>query len=83
MPIPKLSTEILNAAVEGLEAQKRKIEANIAEIRQMLRGNTKPVTVATAAVAPKPAKRTMSAAGRAAIAEAQRKRWAARKKAAK
>jgi hypothetical protein len=88
MPTQKLTTEILNAAIEGLEAQKSRIEANISEIRQMLRGSTKPAAATPAASpaassAAKSSKRTMSAAGRAAIAAAQRKRWAAKKKAAK
>jgi cell division septum initiation protein DivIVA len=76
----KLKPEIIIAAIEGFQAQKTKLAAQIAELRQMLSGGP----VATAAT-PEPAKRKrrkMSAAGRRAIAEAQRKRWAASKKAA-
>jgi hypothetical protein len=80
MPTPKLTTEIVNAAILGMEAQKEKLDAKIAELRNWLTGGpTEP------AAAPEPAKRKrrkMSAAGRKAIAEAQRKRWAASKKAA-
>jgi hypothetical protein len=77
MPTPRLTVEILNAAIEGFESQKRRIDEQIAEIRQMLDGNR-----AEPARASKPQtrrRRKMSAAGRKAIAEAQRKRWAASK----
>ncbi len=75
----KLSNNIITAAIEGFESQKAQIDAQIAELRQMLSGPS-----AKTAVAPEPAKRKrrkMSAAGRARIAEAQRKRWAASRKA--
>ncbi len=74
----KLTHEIITAAIEGFESQKAQIDAQIAELRQMLSG--RPAETATA---PKPARRKrrkMSAAGRARIAEAQRKRWAESKK---
>jgi hypothetical protein len=77
MPTPQLTVEMLNAAIEGFESQKRRIDEQIAEIRQMLNGNS-----AEPASASKPQthrRRKMSAAGRKAIAEAQRKRWAASK----
>jgi hypothetical protein len=74
-PMPtKLANEIITAAIEGFESQKAQIDAQIAELRQMLTGRP-----AETAAAPEPAKRKrrkMSAAGRARIAEAQRKRWA-------
>ena len=75
----KLTNEIITAAIEGFESQKAQIDAQIAELRQMLSGPS-----AETAATPRPAKRKrrkMSAAGRARIAEAQRKRWAASKKA--
>jgi len=77
----KLTPEIITAAIAGFETQKTKIDAQIAELRSLLAGGS----AATAATKPEPAKpkrRKMSAAGRKAIAEAQRKRWAASKKAA-
>ena len=80
MPKQKLTAEIIAAAIGGYEFQKTRIDARIAELRAMLSG---PAT--EAAAAPQPSKhkqRKMSAAGRKAIAEAQRKRWAASKKAA-
>jgi hypothetical protein len=79
MPTPKLTTEILTAAILGMEAQKEKLDAKIAELRSLLTGGS----AETPAAAQEPAKRKrrkMSAAGRKAIAEAQRKRWAESKK---
>ena len=79
MPTTKLTAEIVNAAIVGMEAQKEKLDAKIAELRAIL----SPGPAETAAT-PEPAKRKrrkISAAGRKAIAEAQRKRWAASKKA--
>jgi len=74
MPTPKLTAQILTAAIEGFEAQKRRIDGQIAELRQMLDGGrTEPVTTPKV---PK-RKRKMSAAGRKAISEATKKRWAA------
>lgn len=73
--MPQLSTQIIEAAIDGFEAQKQRIDAQIAELRAML-------SPGASVSAPKPAvrkKRGMSAAGRKAIAEAQRKRWAAAK----
>lgn len=74
MPMPKLSAEILNAAIDGFEAQKQRIDAQIAEIRQMLDGGR----AATAATRGGPVgrRRKMSAAARKRISDAQRKRWA-------
>jgi hypothetical protein len=69
----KLTAEMLNAAIEGFEAQKRRIDVQIAEIRKMLKdARTEPV----AASAPSHRKRTLSAAARKRIGAAQRKRWA-------
>lgn len=74
----KLTTEILTAAIDGLEIQKKRIDAQIAEIRQMLDGGSKPA--ATPSASPSRKRRKISKAGRAAIAAAQRKRWAEAKK---
>ena len=69
----KLTPEIINAAIEGFEAQKQRIDQEISELRAMLNG-----AQPTAAAAPqRGTRRKMSAAGRKRIAEAQRKRWAA------
>ena len=75
MPTSKHNKEILTAALSGFAEQKRRIDVQIAELRGLLTGGqTEPAT--------EPAgrkRRKMSAAGRKAIAEAQRKRWAATK----
>jgi hypothetical protein len=71
---PRLTPEIIIAAIDGFEAQKRRIDAQISELRAMQSGE---FTENAALVAPTRRKRgRMSAAGRARIAEAQRKRWA-------
>jgi hypothetical protein len=76
----KLTHEIITAAIEGFEAQKTRIDAQIAELRAVLTGgSTEP---AATPEPPKRKRRKMSAAGRKAIVEAQRKRWAGSKKAA-
>ena len=77
MPTPKFTKEIVVAAILGFEEQKRSIDARIAELRAFLSGDP-------AEVAPKPeptknARRKISVAGRKAMAEAQRKRWATAK----
>ncbi len=73
MPTPKLTTEIVAAAIDGYEFQKTRIDTKIAELRAMLSGGPAPPVT----LEPKRRKRRkMSGAGRARIAEAQRKRWA-------
>ena len=80
MPTPKLTNEIITAAILGFEEQKRLIDAQIAELRALQTGES--TTTAPTEEAPQQTRRKMSAAGRRAIAEAQRKRWAASKAAA-
>ena len=70
----KLKTEIIVAAIIGFEEQKKRLNAQIAELRQVLNPS------ATDGSAPAPGRRRMSAAARARIAAAQRKRWAAARK---
>ena len=77
MPTPKLTNEVVVAAILGFEEQKRRIDAQIADLRQMLTEG--PTTPMAASEAPRRGRPKMSAAGRKAIAEAQRKRWAASK----
>ena len=122
---PKLTSEIITAAIEGFEAQKARIDAQIADLRALLSGgSTKPAAPHTTdstpqkkrrkfspdairrmkeaqqrrwakvrgeseapasvtGLAPVKAKRELSAAGRAAIVAALKKRWAEKKAAAK
>jgi hypothetical protein len=65
------------AAILGFEEQKRSIDAQIAELRVFLSGE--PAEPAPTPVLTKHPRRKISAAGRKAMAEAQRKRWAAAK----
>ena len=83
---------LLQAALEGLEAQKARIEEQISKVKSLLAGGSKsapaPAPAAAQAAAPAATKkstgprkrRKLSAEGRARIAEAQRKRWAASRK---
>jgi peptidoglycan hydrolase CwlO-like protein len=72
----KLNTEIVAAAIAGFEEQKKRLETQIAELRNLL----SPSATDSNTLAPKKRGRMMSAAARARIAAAQRKRWAAAKK---
>ena len=74
MLIQKMTPDIITAAIDGFEAQKKRIDAQIADLRQALTGNG---VSAVAASEPVGRKRKMSAAARKRIADAQRKRWAA------
>jgi hypothetical protein len=73
----QLTREIIAAAIDGFEAQKQHIDTQIASLRGMLSGN--PAKPAATAEAPRRERRKMSAASRARIAEAQRKRWELKK----
>jgi hypothetical protein len=68
MPQLKLSDDILAAALEGFEAQKKRVEAQIAEIRERLGG------AAASSETGKP-KRKVSASARRRMARAQKLRW--------
>jgi hypothetical protein len=68
MPQPKLSDDILAAALEGFEAQKKRIDVQIAEIRGLLGGT------AASSESAKP-KRKVSASARRRMALAQKLRW--------
>jgi len=70
----RLTNEMIAAAIDGYEGQKKRINQQLAELRAMLSGG--PAETATTPEAPKRKRRRMSAAGRRAVAEAQRKRWA-------
>ena len=67
----KLTTEILTAAIAGFEQQKKRLNAQIAELRQMLNPSGGDGT------APMPVRRRISATARVRIAAAQPKGWAA------
>ena len=75
--LPLQNASLLAAALEGLEIQRSRLDAQIAEVKRALgQGGRKAATVETAK-APKPRRRrNLSAAARARIAAAQKKRWA-------
>ena len=70
----RLTHEIIGAAIDGFQAQKKRIDQQIAELRAMLTGG--PAETVTTPEAPQQKRRKMSVAARRAVAEAQRKRWA-------
>ena len=73
MPTRKLTAEIIHAAIEGFESQKRRIDSQIDELRQLLRTDRTEAAPASGVPAPK---RKISAAGRRRMAAAQQARWA-------
>ena len=73
MPTQKLTAEIIRAAIEGFESQKRRIDLQIGELRQLLTTGTTEAAPASGVPAPK---RKISAAGRRRMAAAQQARWA-------
>lgn len=74
-----MNHELLVAALEGLEAQKERLEEKIQEVRAAL-GRKKPGRPAKNGDAPPPVKAAaggkISEAGRRRIAAAQKRRWA-------
>jgi hypothetical protein len=80
MPTAKFTNDMIKAAILGFEGQKREIDAQVRELRAMLSGAPASAPAETAEVTPtERPKRTVSAAGRKAMALAQQKRWAAKK----
>ena len=73
----QLNREIIAAAIEGFEARKRSIDTQLAGLRQALSGD--PANPNATPEAPARKRRKMSAAARARMAAAQRKRWELKK----
>ena len=69
----KLTAEIIVAAIEGFESQKRRIDSRIDELRQLLNADRAEAAATSGAPA---RKRKVSAAGRRKMAAAQKARWA-------
>jgi len=74
-----VDTELLQAALAGFEHQRLQIEQKMADLRRMIDGGGRPAAPAAAT----PKKRRISAAGRARIVAATKRRWAAWRKARK
>jgi hypothetical protein len=87
---PAANREILEAALQGLEAQKQKLDEQIAQVRSMMGGRRPGRPPRPESAASKPAaaterrtarrKRVLSPEARKRIAAAQKKRWAAFRK---
>jgi hypothetical protein len=73
MPTQKLTPEIIHAAIEGFESQKRRIDSQIDELRQLLNGGSAGPAAESGTLM---RKRKVSAAGRRRMAAAQKARWA-------
>jgi hypothetical protein len=74
--MPQLTTEIISAAIDGLEEKRRKLDEQIAELRGMLSGKpTNSESTATSESTPGKRKK-FSAASRRKMALAQKARWA-------
>ena len=71
-----LNPQIIAAAIEGFENQKKRLDAQIRELRTMLNGGR----TESVAEPPNRKRRKTSAARPKRIAEAQRQRWAATKR---
>ena len=74
MPISKLNSSIITAAIVGFEHQKTQIDTQIAELRAMLSGG--PAETATTPEATPSKRKKRSAAVRRKMALAQKARWA-------
>jgi cell division septum initiation protein DivIVA len=70
----KLSDEIINAAIDGFQVQKKRLEQQIAELRAMLPGGSVETGSTIDGAASK--RRKFSTAALRRIREAQRQRWA-------
>jgi len=74
------SATLLEAALEGLQLQRSRIEEQIAEVRRLLRQRSAPSTHSSSSHSATPGaprgRRPLSAAARKRIAAAQKRRWA-------
>ena len=76
-----VDNSIYQAALEGLELQKQRIEDQIKQVRALLAGkSTKTAAPAAAKTTQPKKKRKLSATAKKRIAEAQKKRWEAFRK---
>ena len=76
-----MDNSIYQAALEGLEIQKQRIEDQIKQVRDHLAGTgmakkAAPAPAAVKAGAPKKKRRKLDASAKKRISEAQKKRWA-------
>ena len=81
MPKLRVTADFIAAAIAGYEFQKDQIESKIAELQAILSGGRR--IVAGGKLETPKRKRSLSAAARKRIADAQKKRWAAYRKRSK
>jgi hypothetical protein len=75
--LPTLTNDIIEAAIEGLEAKKQRIDAQLAELRGMLHGTAATVIEPKAeSTHSTQAKRKFSPEALKRMREAQQRRWA-------
>ena len=72
---------LLELALKGLTAERESIDREIAEITAQMNGGSEPVKTAAPSPTSKRKPRKLSAAGRKAIIEATKRRWADYRKA--
>ena len=70
------TSRLWELALKGLEAERERIDMEIAQVRSRLSGSTK--STAAVVVTKRQGRRKMSAAARRRISEAMKARWAAR-----
>jgi hypothetical protein len=73
MPTQRLTNEIIIAAIEGFEAQRKRIDGQIAELRSFLAGGHEETAAAPNATG---TRKRFSDAARLRMKEAQQHRWA-------
>jgi hypothetical protein len=73
-------TRLLELALKGLELERERIDGEIADIRSQLNGAAAPKTSAPVRTATGHRRNRLSAAGRKAIVEALKRRWAAKRR---
>jgi hypothetical protein len=72
--MPTLTNEIIAAAIEGFEAQKKRLDEQIAELRSLLTGG--PTRTAAAPESTERKRKPFSEATKIKMKEAQQRRWA-------
>lgn len=72
--MPTLTNEIITAAIEGFESQKKRIDGQIAELRSLLTGGTAKTVAAPEGIVRK--RKGFSDAARLKMKQAQQRRWA-------
>jgi hypothetical protein len=79
-----MNKRILELALKGLEAERDRVDGEIADLKAQLNGGGRPTARSSSAQASSKAatqKGGITAAGRQKLAEAMRRRWAAKRKA--